>query len=110
MRIRPTLPVLAAVLLLGAGTPACAGEDDHDRARDALREGRILPLERIVESARQRFGGDVLDVGLEDEDAGFRYELKMIAPDGRIMRLEYDAATGELLRTKGRHRDHGGRR
>lgn len=109
MRTGPAL-LLLPILLFAAGPGIHAGAhagDDHERARSALREGRILPLERIVESARQRFGGDVLDVDLEDEEDGFRYELKLIAPDGRILKLDYDAATGELLRTRGRHRPHG---
>ncbi|SMH37031.1 PepSY domain-containing protein [Azospirillum agricola] len=104
MRAPPSLLsglLLAAALLAGAS--AWAG-DDHDRAREALRDGRILPLERIAALAKQRFGGDILDVELEDEDDGFRYELKLIAGDGRIMKLEYDAATGELLRAKTRDR------
>ena len=115
--------LLPVILLLGAGPGARAG-DDHERARTALREGRILPLERIVESARRQFGGEVLDVDLEGEDRegeglegenggkedGFRYELKLIAPDGRILKLDYDAASGELLRVKGRHRSRDGGR
>lgn len=107
MRTGPALLLVA--LLLAAGSGAQAG-DDHERARAALREGRILPLERIVESAKQRFGGEVLDVDLEDEEDGFRYELKLIAADGRILKLDYDAATGDLLRTRGRHRQQGGER
>lgn len=106
MRAGPALFLIA--LLLAAGPAARAG-DDHERARTALREGRILPLERIVENARQRFGGEVLDVDLEDEDDGFHYELKLIAPDGRIMKLDYDAATGALLRIKGGRRHGEGR-
>lgn len=105
-----TGPVLLLVALLLAAGPAAQAGDDHERARAALREGRILPLERIVESAKQRFGGEVLDVDLEDEEDGFQYELKLIAPDGRILKLDYDAATGELLRSRGRHQSHGGRR
>jgi uncharacterized membrane protein YkoI len=100
--------LLVSLLLFGALNGASAGED-HDRARDALQAGRILPLERIVESAKQQFGGDVLDVELEEEEAGFHYELKVMAADGRILKLKYDAATGELLRAKGRHRNHEGR-
>ncbi|PWC85225.1 hypothetical protein TSH100_16065 [Azospirillum sp. TSH100] len=105
MRTGPALLLIA--LLVAAGSGARAG-DDHERARAALREGRIQPLERIIQNAKQRFGGDVLDVDLEDEEDGFRYELKLIAPDGRILKLDYDAATGELLRIKDRHRFHGG--
>ncbi|BAI73812.1 hypothetical protein AZL_a02810 (plasmid) [Azospirillum sp. B510] len=110
MRIGPAL-LLLPVLLATAG-PAARADDDHERARAALREGRILPLERIVESARQRFGGKVLDVDLEgeEEDGGFHYELKLITADGRIMKLDYDAATGELLRIRDRHRKRDGGR
>ncbi|WP_448189201.1 PepSY domain-containing protein [Azospirillum sp. sgz301742] len=102
-----TLPLLVCCLFFAAVTRAPAGED-HDRARDAVRAGRILPLERVAESAKQQFGGEILDVELEDEEAGFHYELKMMAPDGRILKLIYDAATGELLRVKGRGRHHEG--
>ncbi|AWB07952.1 hypothetical protein A6A40_23200 (plasmid) [Azospirillum humicireducens] len=109
MSIGSALPILAGGLLFAGMAGASAG-DDHDRAREALQAGRILPLERIVESAKARFGGEILDVELEDENAGFHYELKLIAGDGRILKLEYDAATGELLRAKGRDRRHGERR
>lgn len=96
---RLALPALAGLLLTGS---AALADDDHDRALEALREGRILKLERIVQMAKERFGGEILDVELEDEDGGFRYELKVMAGDGRILKLEYDAATGDLLRTKAR--------
>lgn len=109
MSAGPALPILLCALLVVEAPGAAAG-DDHNRARDAVQAGRILPLERILESARARFGGDVLDVELEDEDAGFRYEIKLIVADGRILKLEYDAATGELLHARGRDRRHGERR
>lgn len=111
--MRRSLSAALYVLLSGLllTTPGQVRADaDHDRAREALQAGRILPLERIVESAKREFGGEVLDVELEDEDAGFRYELKLIAADGRVLKLEYDAASGELLRAKGRHRNHDGQR
>jgi len=100
---------LLAAVWLGACGSALA-DADQDRARDAVRDGRALPLERIVEKARMAFGGDVLDVELEDEDDALRYELKVMTVDGRILKLEYDAATGDLLRVKGRHRKHEERR
>ncbi len=96
--------LLAALLLVAAAAPASAEADDHSRAREALRAGRILPLEQIVAKAKADFGGEVLDVELEDERAGLRYELKLMAADGRILKLEYDAATGALVHVKGRKR------
>ncbi|HYD65383.1 PepSY domain-containing protein [Azospirillum sp.] len=107
------LSVVLGGLLAAVWLGACGGasaDEDQDRARDAVRDGRALPLERIVEKARTAFGGDVLDVELEDEDDALRYELKVMTADGRILKLEYDAATGDLLRVKGRHRNHEERR
>lgn len=120
--VRTAMPILRlapllGTLLLGAGllgadflgVGAARADDDHDRARAALREGRILPLETIVAKAGADFPGDILDVELDEEDDGIVYEIKTITADGRILKLEYDAATGELLKVKGRgsHGSHG---
>lgn len=103
LHVRLTAAALCGVLLLAS--PASADERDHERAREAVASGRILPLEAIVERARAEVGGDILDVELEDEhDGRFVYEIKVLAPGGRIVKLEYDAATGDLLRSKGRRR------
>ncbi len=90
--------------------PALA--DDQDRARADVAAGRILPLATIVERATARFGGTVLDAEYEDDDEGKhgdrgrplrnRYEIKLLTPDGRILELDYDAVTGDLLRQRGR--------
>ncbi len=95
--------LLSLLLILALSPVAALAGDDHERALEALREGRILPVETIIAAAQKDFGGDVLDVELEDEDEGFVYEIKLIAADGRIMKLDYDAATGQLLRVRQRH-------
>lgn len=113
LRLAPLLgTLLLGAGLLGAGflgVGAARADDDHDRARAALREGRILPLETIVAKAGADFPGDILDVELDEEEDGIVYEIKTITADGRILKLEYDAATGELLKVKGRggHGNHG---
>lgn len=95
----------ACGVLLLTGTASADRRDDHERAREAVAAGRILPLDAIVERARAEVDGDILDVELEDEHGGgFVYEIKILAPGGRIVKLEYDAATGALLRSKGRRR------
>ena len=103
MAPRPAAMALACILL-SASVATASADGDHDRARDAVKAGRILPLERIVARAEERFGGKVLDVDLEDEHDTLRYELKLMGPDGRILRLVYDAASGELLDARGRGR------
>ncbi|WP_448207136.1 PepSY domain-containing protein [Azospirillum sp. sgz302134] len=104
---RPFLPVMALLLALGTAGSAAADEQDHDRAREALRSGRALPLEDILAKANAAYPGDVLDVDFEDEDGQIVYEIKTLTAEGRILKLKYDAATGELLEVRGRHGHHG---
>lgn len=101
--MRVSAAFLLLSLLVAGGT--ARADDDHDRALEALREGRVLPVESIMAAARRDFGGEILDLELEDEDEGFVYEIKLMAADGRIMKVEYDASTGHLLRV--RQRRHG---
>ena len=82
--------------------PAIASADgDHDRARAAREAGEIASLETILARMRQEFAGTVLEVELETERGRWIYELKLLAPSGAVVKLEYDARDGRLLRTKG---------
>jgi len=119
MRILRPLAIAAAIAAALAAASAAA--DDQERARQAVAAGRILPLPVIVERALARFGGTVLDVEYEeddddedddDEDGGKRgparrnrYEVKLLTADGRILKLDYDAASGELVGQRGRERE-----
>ena len=49
--------------------------------------------------------GQVLDVELEDEDGRLVYEVKLLQAGGRLVKLELDAASGELLKRRVRDRD-----
>ena len=69
-----------------------------------------MPLTKILEQVRAELPGEVLEVELEDEDEeeggahGGRgrhgrlvYEFKVLTPDGRLVELYYDAATGRRV-------------
>ncbi len=100
------MKTLATLLLLSLAmaTPALAdraggggsgrGGSDHDRARSAVEREEILPLSKILGGVRNRFGGRVIKLELETDDGHYVYELKLITPEGRIIELEVDAATG----------------
>lgn len=91
---------LVAALAVGAAAPASAS--DHDRARRAVEEGRILPLKDILARAQGAYPGQVIEAELEDEGGMVVYEIKMLTADGRVMKLSYNAATGELLKARAR--------
>ena len=92
---------LAAALIIGVAAPASAS--DHDRARRAVEEGRILPLKEILARAQGAYPGQVIEAELEDEGGLVVYEIKILTTDGRVMKLYYNAATGELLKTRDRN-------
>jgi uncharacterized membrane protein YkoI len=89
----------AAILLaLAAASPATrAGTDEAEEARALTDSGAILPLEQILEKAKQEFPGRVIEIELDRENGVHVYELEIVDPEGRVWELEIDAATGELL-------------
>ncbi|KEO51271.1 hypothetical protein TP2_12820 [Thioclava pacifica DSM 10166] len=74
----------------GGGSSA----SDHDRARSAVERNEILPLNRILATLRERQRGRVIKVDLEQQAGHYIYALKLITPEGRLLELEVDAATG----------------
>lgn len=83
--------------------PAQAGKADHDQARAALQAGEILPLPAILDRVAYEFTGQVLDVELEKRQGRWIYEINLLAPDGQVLRLHYDARTTELVGAHGRN-------
>ncbi len=95
------------VVALGVGAslvaPACAGGSaDHERARAALQAGEILPLQKVLDRVQVSHPGDVLEVELEREGGRWVYELKLLQRSGALLRLDVDARTAEVLRSKQR--------
>ncbi|MBL6077253.1 PepSY domain-containing protein [Belnapia sp. T18] len=93
---------LLALLLLPLASPAArADDDDQDRARTAVERGEIRPLSRILGELERRFVGQVVDTDLDRDDGRWVYEFKLLPPSGRMYRVTLDAATGEVLQTRG---------
>ncbi len=110
---------VAVALVFSAALPAQAGrKGDHDEARAAVQAGEVLPLPTLLERLQRTHPGKVLELELErDRKAGrWIYEVKLLQADGRLLKLELDAATAQVLkagqagggkdkdRDKGRHR------
>src|SRR5437870_687856 len=91
----PTL-VLAVVVAAGA-------DDDHARAKAARDAGAIVSLRAILDRVEAEFTGSPVEIELDDDDAGrWIYKVKLLAPGGAIVKLEYDARDARLLSAKGR--------
>ena len=107
----PSLPrsrhcVLAAVVGLMLTQAPADGADgarvlDQERARSARALDQVLPLMHILTIVERDFHGRVIEVELEMEGGQLVYEIELLLRDGRLVELEFDARTGELLKVKG---------
>jgi uncharacterized membrane protein YkoI len=105
---RPGPTVAFAALVVAAQAAACAGERggaDQERARAAVRSGEAMPLPALLERVQRTHPGQVLRVELERDDGRWIYELRVLQADGRLLKLEVDARSGEPIEAKPqRHR------
>lgn len=112
---------LFALSALGLfSSPAAAdGDSDHERARAAVESGDIVPLALILERVESLYEGSIIEVELEDEEdeglefdddampdgeifvKGFIYEIKLLTPQGNLLKLKLDARTAALIQVKG---------
>ena len=107
---------MSLALLLAAGWGSAHGGGHHgdrdwedadhsyDRARRASERGEILSLAEIYTRAAARFPGRVLEAELEPQDHGhgqkhghWVYELKILDPGGRLLKVYLDAHSGAIL-------------
>lgn len=75
--------------------------EDHDKARAAVQAGEVKPLREVLEIVEAQFTGQMLEAELERKHGRWLYEIKVLAPDGSIMKLYYDASALDLVRAKG---------
>ncbi len=87
-----------ALSLLAVCSLAVARDLDQDEALKLRQKGIILPLEQLLETALGRHpGARLLEAELELDDGIYIYEIEVVTRTRRVMELEYDATTGELL-------------
>jgi len=98
------LSLFAVSLPLFLSGPSALADSDQDQARAAVLAGKVLPLKTLLERLERKHPGRLLEVEIEQEDGRWIYEIKLLQPDGRLVKLELDAATAEVLRRKERMR------
>ena len=109
---RAALRALAlAVLATGAVAPDIGASEarDHERARAAVQAGEVLPLPALLARLQRTHPGQVLELELEREHGRWIYEVKLLQAGGQLLKLELDAATGQLLEAGRRRSDRADR-
>ena len=93
--------LVIAVLLSGANLSA-GGEGDHDRARQAVEAGEVLPLHTIMQRVERDYPGQVIEVELERHQRRWIYEIKLLRSGGALVKIKVDARDGSVIGVKGR--------
>ncbi|GLK78209.1 hypothetical protein GCM10008171_34630 [Methylopila jiangsuensis] len=102
--IRTLAVAVALTPMLAIGQPAPDHSDDaheHYEAGEALKSGRVRPLEEIIALARKEIGGEIIEIEFEHDDGRYIYELEIISPSGKLLEVKIDAATGAILSREG---------
>lgn len=94
--------VALAVNTLTVSTVLASGNDDHERARQALQSGQILPLRTVLETLERNHPGKVLEVELEQKDGLWIYTVKLLQADGQLVKLMLDAKSAVIFEQKSR--------
>lgn len=98
----------ALLLAFGSNAGMADNARDHDRARQAVEAGEVLPLRTILERVEREYPGQVIDVELErehEEKGGperWVYKIKLLRTGGALVKLKVDARTGAVIGKKER--------
>jgi uncharacterized membrane protein YkoI len=94
------IAVLLASILVATPLPVGSEESalpDFEIAEDAVARGEILPLADILQRVQRVQPGRVTEVELEFSDGIRVYEVEIVTPEGRLIELELDARTAEVV-------------
>ena len=97
---RPTLTSVVMLMTLampGTGVSYAADNADHDRARQAVEAGDVLPLRTILDRVEREYPGQVMEVELDREKGEWVYEVKLLRKGGALMKLKIQARDGTIL-------------
>ncbi|MCF7481659.1 hypothetical protein L3V31_07940 [Vibrio sp. J1-1] len=75
--------------------------EDQDEVYRAVQNGDIRPFSELYTTVEKDLYGRIIKVELEEDNSAWVYELKILF-DNNVLKVEYDAATLEMLEVKGR--------
>ena len=78
-----------------------AASADQDRAREAVRNGQIVPLASVLKTVQKTVPGDVLKVSLNHNIVGtWNYKITVLTPQGYYRDVDVDAGSNSITEIK----------
>ncbi|WP_166226312.1 PepSY domain-containing protein [Pseudomonas atagonensis] len=98
VNVRARHSALALVIFCSTAMARDLGPDEALKLRQ---NGVILPLERVLQQAMDRYpGAKLLEVELEEKHDVYIYEVELLTVEGVARELHLKADTGELVKDK----------
>jgi uncharacterized membrane protein YkoI len=72
--------------------------DEHDEVRELMKEGEILPLATILDTAQARHPGHTVETKLKEKHDKLVYEVEILDNKGEVWEMKFDAKTGKMLK------------
>ena len=66
--------------------------------RSLVKQGKILPLQQILDKYQAEFQGTLLDLEVEKKHGMIQYEMEFMLDNGRVIELKVNAANGALIK------------
>lgn len=73
-------------------------EETQASARELLKAGKILPLEKIRMFAKASKTGEILETELKYKKGIYIYEIEVLDDKSQVWELKLDAKTGQLIK------------
>ena len=89
-------------LLASAAVPAAVPHDDDVERLKQL--GPVVPLEQVIDQARTRQPGRLLEAEVDDYHGKVVYEIEILDAQGRVWELRFDVKTGALIEREEKQR------
>ena len=74
----------------------------RNRAREGVRRGEIISLDRVMSVVQRRYPGRVLNVRLDGRR--LIYHLRMLTHRGQVLRIKVNARTARIISVRGDRR------
>lgn len=80
-----------------------ADSSDHELARQALQQGKVLPLRTVLDKVEKEYSGQVVELEFEAEHGEFVYEIRLLQANGTLLKIKMNAVDGSVISVKQRN-------
>ena len=77
--------------------PAESDEDDQDRARNAVKKGKAVPLSALLKHLKENYPGKLINVSLVKTKGNYYYKVKLLNQSGHLVNLRFDAKSLQVV-------------